>query len=839
VTRFPDFQEFFDHFMKRLAARFLFALTVLLCCRNTGGFAQDAQLGPIVVTEDEIPPSQSILPGQKQIPSALGLDIPVMDTPRSVTVLSKAQLDDANIQSPIDLSRIVSDLYTYHVNGSPGTPLIRGQFADVVINGFRVGMTSDGVGTPFDFSSVESVDVFRGPATAVYGASKYVGGFINLNTKRPWFDAMHGSVSATVGMFDQYRWTADIGGPLCGDKLAFRLSYSGEESGSFYDYVHNQVQSIYTILTYRPTDQYRVDLLNSFYVSDYSYNDGINRPTQQLIDNGLYQTGTQQYQNFTNLPVSSTNPVSNLTPSTVPGQFGVVVPGRLVKIDRSRDLVNPSDSSYAKTDLAQVIQTLQITSDFQILNTSSFYYLDRRQFAALRYSAVVKGSYEIENRLEFHLNYDQPVSAQHLAVPLLDKNGKAVTVTGEEDGIFFKHQLNVGLDFKYQHVYSATDFNHEISNPYDLTADPSTILFPFSQVISGVNPSYRVPGTTFYASTGGTYVDANGNVINSGNGETNDSDLFDYAIYLEDRIEFSKQWSLFVGARGDLLALHFVDPVHPPGFKPVADSTVVGMYNVNASLAFRPVPPVTTYFTYDRTESENQGQGGGVSVDSNNRINAFDYHRISELYEVGAKLSLLHDKLFIGLAGFEQTRNVPQQGGTPLTADVWGAEADLNYQPNKNFWISLSYSYLNSWITNQSPFQQTGNVNDAFIPPTGTGLGSPNFAPLPTKDYRQPDIPQHILSARMMYQTDYGIGASLGLFLTSPQNLTWDGSVRIPTQYTLDAAIFYKRKNYELRIDFYNITDQKNFTPIADFAGADNVYADLPFRVEGTVRVTF
>lgn len=90
-----------------------------------------------------------------------------------------------------------------------------------------------------------------------------------------------------------------------------------------------------------------------------------------------------------------------------------------------------------------------------------------------------------------------------------------------------------------------------------------------------------------------------------------------------------------------------------------------------------------------------------------------------------------------------------------------------------------------------------------------------------------------------MYQTDYGIGASLGLFLTSPQNLTWDGSVRIPTQYTLDAAIFYKRKNYELRIDFYNITDQKNFTPIADFAGADNVYADLPFRVEGTVRVTF
>jgi hypothetical protein len=78
---------------------------------------------------------------------------------------------------------------------------------------------------------------------------------------------------------------------------------------------------------------------------------------------------------------------------------------------------------------------------------------------------------------------------------------------------------------------------------------------------------------------------------------------------------------------------------------------------------------------------------------------------------------------------------------------------------------------------------------------------------------------------RSSYQLDCGLGASLGLLLTSPQNLTFDGSVKIPTQYTLDAALFYRRKSYEVRLDFYNLTKQKNWEPISDFDGGDSVYA--------------
>jgi len=42
----------------------------------------------------------------------------------------------------------------------------------------RIGFTSEGVGAPIDFNAVESVNIVKGPAPAVYGASQNVGGFI-------------------------------------------------------------------------------------------------------------------------------------------------------------------------------------------------------------------------------------------------------------------------------------------------------------------------------------------------------------------------------------------------------------------------------------------------------------------------------------------------------------------------------------------------------------------------------------------------------------------------------------------------------------------------------------
>jgi hypothetical protein len=61
----------------------------------------------------------------------------------------------------------------------------------------------------------------------------------------------------------------------------------------------------------------------------------------------------------------------------------------------------------------------------------------------------------------------------------------------------------------------------------------------------------------------------------------------------------------------------------------------------------------------------------------------------------------------------------------------------------------------------------------------------------------------------------------------------------IPTQYTADAAIMYEGKAWEARIDFFNVTNEKNWTANAGAVGADLIVANLPFHVQGTVRFRF
>jgi hypothetical protein len=75
--------------------------------------------------------------------------------------------------------------------------------------------------------------------------------------------------------------------------------------------------------------------------------------------------------------------------------------------------------------------------------------------------------------------------------------------------------------------------------------------------------------------------------------------------------------------------------------------------------------------------------------------------------------------------------------------------------------------------------------------------------------------------------------------LTNPIPLTYSENVVIPTQYELDAGIFYVQKNWEARLDFFNFPDQHNWASVSASNGQDLVYPELPFRVQGTFRLKF
>ena len=115
----------------------------------------------------------------------------------------------------------------------------------------------------------------------------YVGGFIDLQSKRPYFDKFKGTVSATVGSYSMKRWTVDVGGPMS-ETSAYRFSYSGEDTDGYYVNGFKKTHSLYGALQFRPSANYDLFLNGQFFYANYTENWGINRVTQALIDNGLY-----------------------------------------------------------------------------------------------------------------------------------------------------------------------------------------------------------------------------------------------------------------------------------------------------------------------------------------------------------------------------------------------------------------------------------------------------------------------------------------------------------------------------------------------------------------------
>ena len=117
-----------------------------------------------MVVVNGIKRGELILPTTVTSSSAYGMDLGVLDTPRNNTVLSTAQLDALNVKDPQGFSYLTSSSYSDSSFGVPNVPRIRGQFADVFINGMRDSFTANGYGAPFSFNAIDTIDINKGPA---------------------------------------------------------------------------------------------------------------------------------------------------------------------------------------------------------------------------------------------------------------------------------------------------------------------------------------------------------------------------------------------------------------------------------------------------------------------------------------------------------------------------------------------------------------------------------------------------------------------------------------------------------------------------------------------------
>lgn len=136
-----------------------------------------------------------------------------------------------------------------------------GSLDNVYLDGLKLmGDTNSHSSLVIDPWFLDSVEVVRGPASVLYGRSS-PGGIVALNSRKPSFDP-GGEVKLFAGNNNQRGAAFDVTGPVDdNDRVAVRLTGMTRYADSQFDHLKEQRYAIAPSLTWRITDQTRLELI--------------------------------------------------------------------------------------------------------------------------------------------------------------------------------------------------------------------------------------------------------------------------------------------------------------------------------------------------------------------------------------------------------------------------------------------------------------------------------------------------------------------------------------------------------------------------------------------------
>ena len=241
-------------------------------------------LGPRAAFAQEIPDDTTVLPtltvetdadagpyGEifaQSAGSVMKTDTPILDTPRSVNVVTQRQMQDRG-------ARTVTQALQYTPGVVAGTYGLdnRGDWA--LVRGFDPASYLDGMQAQFGYYNntrpetflLDGVSVLKGPAGMLYGNGA-VGGIVNATSKLP--DPLAPNiVQLEFGTNNLFQSSIDMGGDLAADgALRYRIVALGRSADGQIDYTKDDAAAIMPSLTWSPTDATSVTILGLYQKTD-------------------------------------------------------------------------------------------------------------------------------------------------------------------------------------------------------------------------------------------------------------------------------------------------------------------------------------------------------------------------------------------------------------------------------------------------------------------------------------------------------------------------------------------------------------------------------------------
>lgn len=244
--------------------------------------------------------------------AATKTDTPLAETPQSISVVTREQLDAQQVVSLSEALRYTAGVNTqpYGSDNRYNWYSIRGFSANdyTFQDGLRLvsGYFMQPAPDPYGF---ESVEIVRGPSSVLYGQGS-PGGLVNIDSKLPT-QTRGGNAGLMFGNYDLREAYADSSGPITGDgRLSYRLTALGKLSDTQVEGAGNNRMLIAPALTWKPFDGTRITFLGNYQDDDTS---GVNSGTYSpALQQTLLAVGQQLY--------GKSDPINPISPSA---NFGV------------------------------------------------------------------------------------------------------------------------------------------------------------------------------------------------------------------------------------------------------------------------------------------------------------------------------------------------------------------------------------------------------------------------------------------------------------------------------------------------------------------------------------
>jgi iron complex outermembrane recepter protein len=194
-------------------------------------------------------------------------DTPLLETPQSISVITRDQLDAQAPQSINEALRYAPGV----VPESQGNTSSFWNSSSLQIRGFipsiyQDGLTDDATGnTLLDAYFYQRIEVLEGPSSVLYGQGNPAG-IVNVESKRPTASSLH-ELQLGFGTYGRYEGNFDFSGPLQSPHLLYRLTGVGFTEGSQTWFIHPERLAVAPALTWIPDSRTSLSFL-----TNYTYN---------------------------------------------------------------------------------------------------------------------------------------------------------------------------------------------------------------------------------------------------------------------------------------------------------------------------------------------------------------------------------------------------------------------------------------------------------------------------------------------------------------------------------------------------------------------------------------